>query len=52
MSPSLTGCFLQGTGPLDSEVNGYRARCPILGLIVVIAAVVIGAAGVLGNRGS
>src|ERR1700733_9723093 len=69
MSPSLIGCFPQGTGALNSEVNAHQARCPrsccpqgscldeecvmiiILGLVILIAAVVVGVAGVLGNHG-
>jgi hypothetical protein len=69
MSLSLIGCFPQGRGALDSEVNARQAWCPrsgclrgsfltgecvmiiVLGLIVLIAAVVVGVAGVLGNHG-
>jgi hypothetical protein len=67
MSPSLIGCFPLGAGALDSEVKASgpvpalllaAGRCLdwkyvmiILGLIVLIAAVVVGVAGVLGNHG-
>ena len=67
MSPSLIGCFPQGTDALDSEVKAPtrcprscwpRGGCPdweyviiILGLVVLVAAVVVAVTGVLGNRG-
>jgi hypothetical protein len=68
MSPSRIGCFRYVKGAVDSGTNEYdspspRARRPaasilecimivILGLIILVAAVIAGVGGVLGNSGS
>src|SRR5436305_15068238 len=68
MSPCWIGCFPAGTGRVDSEMKGTkpggvpvasrqlpRLECVmivILGLIILLAAVIVGVAGVLSNGGS